>query len=146
MNRVIEDALSLLSEGFSITLPVDGNSMLPFIIGGRESVILATARPSELHRGMVVLAWVEQRRYVLHRIEKIKGNKVTLMGDGNLSGREHCTLDDVKAIATHVVDASKKKHDLYTPWRCRASELWCLLLPVRRYLLAIMKMFGVKRK
>lgn len=136
--RIIDDALKLMNEGYSVTLPVAGRSMLPFIIGGRESVILA--KPENLKRGVVALAWIEQRRYVLHRIEKIEQDKVTLMGDGNILGREYCTLADVRAIATHVVDASHRNHDLYTPWRCFASKLWWTLLPVRRYLLAIYRL------
>ena len=134
-DRVIDEAVALVRDGYSVTLPVTGRSMLPFIIGGRESVILAP--PADLRRGLVALAWVENRRYVLHRIERIEGDKVTLMGDGNVAGREYCTLADVRAIATHVVDASHRSHDLYAPWRKVASSLWWWLLPVRRYILAI---------
>ena len=39
-HQIIEEAIKLASEGVCVTLPVDGRSMLPFIIGGRESVIL----------------------------------------------------------------------------------------------------------
>ena len=122
-----------LANGGSVTL----FSMLPFIIGDRESVILT--KPENLRRGIIALAWVEQRRYVLHRIERIEGDKVTLMGDGNLVGREYCHITDVKAIATHSVDALQKRHYLYTKWRCAASEAWWLLRPIRRYILAIYK-------
>ena len=37
---IIEEAIRLTEEGICVTLPVNGNSMLPFIIGGHESVIL----------------------------------------------------------------------------------------------------------
>ena len=39
-NEIINEAIRLVEEGVSVTLPVNGRSMLPFIIGGRESVIL----------------------------------------------------------------------------------------------------------
>ena len=39
-DEIIEEAIRLVEDGVSVTLPVDGRSMLPFIIGGRESVIL----------------------------------------------------------------------------------------------------------
>ena len=35
---IIQEAIRLVEEGVSVTLPVKGNSMLPFIIGGKESV------------------------------------------------------------------------------------------------------------
>lgn len=135
--KIIDEAVALVNDGYSVTLPVSGRSMLPFIIGGRESVILAP--PSGLKRGIVALAWVEGRRYVLHRIERIEGERVTLMGDGNLAGREHCRLSDIKAMATYVVDGKRKRHYLYTRWRKVASEIWWMLLPIRRYLLVLMR-------
>lgn len=134
-NKIIDEAVALMNDGYSVTLPVSGRSMLPFIIGGKESVILAP--PAGLKRGIVALAWVENRRYVLHRIERIEGERVTLMGDGNLVGREHCYIGDIKAIATHVVDSNQKRHYLYTRWRKTASEIWWALLPLRRYILKL---------
>lgn len=88
-NDIIEEAIRLTREGVDVTLPVNGNSMLPFIIGGMESVILH-AGPIDV--GDVVLAWVDGCRYVVHRIVRIDGNQVTLMGGGNVAGTEHCLL------------------------------------------------------
>ncbi len=62
-NKIIEEAVRLVKEGVSLTLPVNGNSMLPFIIGGKESVILH--RPGLTEIGDVVLAWVDGCRYVV---------------------------------------------------------------------------------
>ena len=132
---VIAEAIRLVDKGVTVTLPVNGQSMLPFIIGGKESVILR--RPGVIDVGDVVLAWVDGNRYVVHRIINIDGDRVTLMGDGNVRGTEHCLLKDVKARVTHVVSADNKKRDLYSRWRVLAAKLWYWLLPVRRYLLAI---------
>ena len=132
---IIHEAIRLVDEGVSVTFPVKGYSMLPFIIGGRESVILQ--KPLTVRLGDVVLAWVDNCRYVVHRVMSIEGERVILMGDGNIVGVEHCLLSDVKALATHVVDAKGRKHDLYAPWRQRASRLWWQMRPVRRYILAI---------
>ena len=132
---IIEEAIRLADEGISVTLPVNGCSMLPFIIGGRESVILQ--KPAKPKVGDVVLAWVDDNRYVMHRIIAIEDDKVTLMGDGNLKATEHCVIDDIKAKATHVVSANEKSHDLYTPRRQWAAKVWYSLRPLRRYLLAI---------
>ena len=136
-NEIIEEACRLVREGVNVTLPVTGQSMLPFIIGGKESVILHA--PGLTAVGDVVLAWVDGNRYVVHRIINIDGDRVTLMGDGNVKGTEHCLLKDVKARVTHVVSADNKKRDLYSRWRVRAAKLWYWLRPIRRYLLAIYK-------
>ena len=132
---IIEEVIRLVDDGISVTLPVNGHSMLPFIVGGKESVILQ--KPEQPKTGDVVLAWVEEGRYVVHRIIGINGEDVMLMGDGNLTGTEHCTVGDIKAVATHVVSADEKRHYLYSRWRMSAVRLWLRLRPVRRYLLAI---------
>ena len=134
-NDIILEAIRLVKEGVSVTLPVNGNSMLPYIIGGKESVILQESTYPKV--GDVVLAWVEDRRYVVHRIIGIEGDCVTLMGDGNIAGTEHCTLGDIKARVTHVVDAKDKTHYLYNRWRMIGAKVWYWLRPIRRYLLAI---------
>lgn len=132
---IIGEAVRLVNEGVSVTLPVKGFSMLPFIIGSRESVILA--RPSALRVGDVVLAWADGSHYVVHRIISLSGDRVVLMGDGNIAGTEQCLLTDVKALATHVVDRRGRRRDLYTPWRRRAARLWYWMRPVRRYVLGV---------
>jgi len=134
-NVIIEEASRLVSEGVCVTLPVNGQSMLPFIIGGKESVILQ--KPVDLQVGHVVLAWADGNHFVVHRITQIDGSAITLMGDGNLVGKEHCRLSDVRALATHVVDSKGRKHDLYSKWRMRGVSLWNFLHPLRRYILGI---------
>ena len=134
-NDIIEEAIRLVREGVNVTLPVKGLSMLPFIIGGKDSVILH--RPGLIDVGDVVLAWVDGCRYVVHRIIRIDGDRITLMGDGNVKGTEHCLLKDVKARVTHVVDAKDKTHYLYNRWRMLGAKVWYWLRPIRRYLLAI---------
>ncbi len=133
--EVMSEVVRLVAEGVSVTLPVNGMSMLPFIIGGRESVVLQ--KPAALREGQVVLAWVDGTRYVVHRIIGIDGEHITLMGDGNLVGTEHCTAADVKGVVTHVMDAQERMRDLYSWHRRWAARLWRWLRPVRRYLLVI---------
>lgn len=135
---ILQEAIRLVEEGASVTLPVNGRSMLPFIIGGKESVILG--RPDGAKTGDVVLAWADGCRYVVHRIIRIDGNHVTLMGDGNVGGTESCTIDDIKARATHVVSADGRTHYLYNSGRRLAAQIWYRLRPVRRYLLAIYRL------
>ena len=134
-NEIIEEAVRLVREGVNVTLPVKGRSMLPFIIGGKEGVILR--RPGVIDVGDVVLAWVDGNRYVIHRIIRIDGDRITLMGDGNVGVTEHCLLGDIKARVTLVVSADNKERDLHNRWRMLAARLWYWLRPVRRVLLAI---------
>ncbi len=141
-NEIIQNAIALVNEGMRVTFPVKGYSMLPFIIGSRESVDLV--KPEKIQKGDVVLAWVENCRYVIHRIIRIDGEQVTLMGDGNIAGVEHCLLKNVAAKAINVVTPKGKHHPLYNPWRVKASRIWWRLLPVRRWILAIYRRTWLK--
>jgi hypothetical protein len=131
---IIEEAIRLVNDGVSVTLPVNGYSMLPFIIGDVESVELV--RPGLVKEGDVVLAWINGNRYVVHRVIRIDGARLQLMGDGNLTANEYCTVNDIKARADYVINKHGKKRYLYTKWRVRASHLWWVLRPLRRLILA----------
>ena len=141
-DEIIKSAIKLVHEGLRVTFPVKGYSMLPFIIGGKESVDLV--KPIDIQVGHVVLAWVEGCRYVVHRIIHIDGDKVVLMGDGNIAGVEHCLLSDVAALAVNVVTPKGKHNNLYSPWRIKASRLWWKLLPIRRWILAVYRRTWLK--
>ena len=134
-NDILGDVIKLVNEGQRVTLPVNGYSMLPFIIGGKESVELV--KPEKAAVGDVVLAWINGCRFVVHRIIRIEGDKVQLMGDGNLTDDEYCLMTDVKARAEYVITPKGKRRYLYTDTRLRLARLWRRLLPVRRWILAV---------
>lgn len=126
----------LLEEGESVTLKVKGKSMLPFIVGERDSVVLQAATVSELMIGDIVLAKLNDSRYVLHRIIGLDRGYISLMGDGNRHGRETCRGE---AIVGQVIRIIKKERviDCTTFVHRRKVAIWKALLPIRGYLLAI---------
>ena len=133
--EIMDEAIRLVESGVSVTFPVNGRSMLPFVVGGRDSLVLE--KPQKIKMGDAVLAFVDGCRYVIHRVVRMDGEKLTLMGDGNLVGTEHCEIGDVKAIATYVVKPNKKRVSLGDSCHRRAAKLWMKALPVRRYLLKV---------
>lgn len=143
-NEILRDVIALVNEGQRVTLPVKGYSMLPFIIGWLESVELV--KPQQIAKGDVVLAWINGNRYVIHRIIKIDGDRVQLMGDGNLSGDEFCNKADVKAKAEYVIGSDGSRHYLYTRWRTIGSQIWWALKPLRRIILGVYRRTWLKSK
>ena len=132
---ILAEAIRLVGEGVEVTFPVNGRSMRPFIEGGRDSVVLV--RPTNVKPMDVVLAKTEDNRYVIHRVLEMAGERVTLMGDGNLQGREHAECKQIYAKVTHVVHPNGYKRSLYTPFIQFVQKLWVSLLPLRRYLLKL---------
>ena len=135
--QIIQEAVRLVADGVSVTFPVKGRSMIPFIIGGRESVVLQ--KPGNLQRGQVALAQVGPDRYVVHRIIKAEPDRITLMGDGNIRGTESCLPSNVLAIATHVVDEKGQRRTLESKGQMFKARVWYAIRPLRRIILAVLR-------
>lgn len=105
-----------------------GRSMLPFIRGGVDSVRLR--KPEGLKVGDIALASIGTS-YVVHRVIAIEGEKVTLMGDGNLQNTEHCDRTNVLGVVDEIITPEGSHRKPGKAW------LWRHLLPIREYLLKI---------
>ena len=133
---LLPEVVRLLEEGHTVTLPLRGYSMRPFLENGRDKALLR--KPESINVGDAVLAEIAPKHFVLHRIVSIKGDHVTLRGDGNL-GVEHCRLGDVKATAVGFYRKGREQLDSTDDRKWRIySWVWTRLLPLRRYLLFAM--------
>ena len=127
-NKVLlEEAAALMEEGREVCFTPLGNSMLPFIRGGRDSVLLKKLPDVEV--GDIVLARLPGR-YVMHRVFSREGDNLVLMGDGNVAGTESCTTTDILGTVTAIFKGKRT----IQPGKGR---IWRALLPIRRYILAI---------
>ena len=127
----MEEVGRMLEEGKEVVILTKGNSMLPFIHGGKDSVRLK--KMPAFAKGDIVLAETEDGRYVVHRIIDIGDGRVTLMGDGNLKGTESCSPDGILGTVTGIISPDEK---VRIPGKGR---LWASLKPFRRYILGIYK-------
>lgn len=125
----IPEIARLVDEGKQVVFTPTGVSMRPYIEGGADNVTLV--RPDTLQVGDIVLAEIAPQHYVLHRIYALQGETVTLMGDGNLQGEEHCSRSNVLATVTAIHSPKGKSKPVTKAW------LWRHMLPLRRILLKI---------
>ena len=133
------DVLRVLEEGKQVTIPVKGFSMLPFIRGGKDLVVLEKAGP-DLKADDIVLFHLgpqEGGRYVMHRILSIDGDAVDIMGDGVPTTHEHVRRSQILAKAVEILRGGKRSVDPYTPGQLRLVHFWQWLRPVRRYILFV---------
>lgn len=139
-NRVFfSEVNSLLEQGNSVTLTAKGDSMIPFIQGGRDMVVLR--KPEMLSVGDIVLASVDDGGYVLHRIMRIEGERVLLMGDGNIRQTEQCTLGDITGKVTHIIRKGRRT-ECDVPAERMKAMIWRRLLPVRHALLFLFRLWN----
>lgn len=131
---LLPQVVQMLAEGHTVTLPLRGRSMRPFLEDGRDKALLvAVKEPPRV--GDAVLAEISKGHYVLHRIVKIDGEDVTLRGDGNLN-TESCRIEDIRALATAFYRKGRNEPDSINGWKWRIYSWWWMrLLPIRRYLL-----------
>jgi len=131
---LIPELARLLSEGKEVRFTPAGVSMRPFIEGDKDSVILASLNRAP-RRGDILLAQVQtfcgRTTYVLHRLIRIEGEQLILMGDGNLAGTEVCSRGDVIGVVTRI-ESPKGRCKMLT-----RGYLWYILRPVRKWLLKI---------
>lgn len=140
---LLAEVTEILQEGKDVILMTKGNSMLPFIRGEKDSVNLR--KMDGVKVGDIVLAQVRKDVYVLHRVFAVDGQDVTLMGDGNIRGTEHCTLSDISGTAFEILKANGKTVDCRSERALRQARLWRGLLPFRRYILAIYRRIFLRR-
>ncbi len=130
---LIPQIITLLDSGHTVTLMLRGISMRPFLEDNRDKALLKKAE--KLKVGDVVLAEISAKRYVLHRITEIEGERVVLMGDGNL-GTEQCQISDIHGYAVGFYRKGRNKMERTDSVKWKTySFLWMHLRPIRRYLL-----------
>ena len=118
----------------TLTINLKGRSMRPFLESDRDKALLAPI--GEVKVGDPVLAENFPGHFVLHRIVKLEGDDVTLMGDGNLT-YEYCKLKDLRASVIGFYRKGNKKLDRTDGMKWKTySWIWMHLRPIRRYLLA----------
>ena len=131
--QLLPEVVKLLDEGHTVTLPLRGYSMRPFLENGRDKALLA--KPDGVKLYDPVLAEIQPGHFVLHRVVGIDGDHVTLLGDGNLAP-EHCRLCDIKGTAIGFYRKNNDTLDSINDRKWRIySWWWTRLLPLRRYLL-----------
>lgn len=99
---VFQEVVAQLAAEGRATLPIEGRSMEPLLMGGRDKIVLAPVRPP-LRCGDVVL-YCHEAQWVLHRIVRVKGDRVVLRGDA-CADKEEVDAAEVRAVLRQIIHA-----------------------------------------
>lgn len=138
-HRLLNDILPLLRDEKEVKIRAKGSSMMPLIRDGIDSFILRQLKEDSLRVGNIVLALLEDGRYVLHRIASINGQDITLRGDGNPYQKEHCHKINILAEAFCVERNGQKRITKESLVWWFAQHLWPKNGFLRRLLLFILR-------
>lgn len=134
---LLEEYRRLLQEEDGVELPllVTGNSMSPFLIGGRDAVYLTRLeRPAR--RGDILLYRRTGGGYVLHRVYRAGPEGLTMVGDAQQVLEPGIRQEQVLA----VVHRAERKGKLLVPgsfWWDFFEKVWIRIIPARRILQGI---------
>ncbi len=119
----------LLLSGAEIPLQVTGSSMVPFLASDRDSVLLGPIdRP--LRRGDIILYRRTGGDWVLHRIVRIDGCKLHLLGDAQTELEKNIDPQQAAALVRSVRRKGKTLRPGNPVWLFYQT-LWLWLRPLR---------------
>lgn len=127
----------LIEQGYEVSVPVAGGSMVPFLGDGRDRVFVRSPK-APIQKGDIVLFRRLDGSYVLHRVYRIHGNKdaVTydIIGDAQDRLERGIQRKQILAVATRA----RRKGKIIDPntfcWWFFQS-IWISMIPFRRFLI-----------
>lgn len=139
-NNYFAHAAERLASGTAVRLSVMGNSMLPFILGGKDQITLVPYSGQDLPLGIAALYRWEDK-YMIHRLVKKDASHYLFLGDGNICRLEIIKRDQVLGILQTIHHANGKDTDATSAHWLRMGMVWYHIRPIRRYLLFIFRKF-----
>jgi hypothetical protein len=140
-NDLIGIAKEIFEQGGCTWITVTGNSMYPFLRGGRDSVELSKTDFASIKKGDIVLIRRVTGEYVLHRVLKKEPDCFYMIGDAQQWIEGPLTPAQLQAV---VIQIKRKGHII----RCDNLLLrffvflWRLLIPVRTRIFKIKSRIG----
>ena len=135
-NLFFAEVKKLLQDQKSVRIRVRGSSMLPFI-RHNDAALLVPPTSRKIRKGSVVIALTDELGYVMHRICKIEGEHITLLGDGNTNQYEHSDLDRIIAVAVRY-DRGRFSYSTESWFMRIVGLLWMKMHPWRKNLVSVL--------
>lgn len=134
-DELIGHILELLQQTEPVPLVITGNSMSPFLVHGRDTVYLSNVK-RPFKRGDIVLYRRINGQYVLHRIYKIEGDNLCMVGDAQTQLEHDIMPQQVLAIVT-AVRRKDKINKSGSFWWEFFEKIWIRMIKLRPYIVKI---------
>ena len=121
-----------------------GSSMCPFIVGGRDEVVLSSP-PPRFKKGDVVWYRRENGIHVLHRIYRIQKQQYYMVGDNQTEIEGPLKQNQILGIVTQIY-RKNKAIDCNSHWYRWVSLLWLWIRPFRPICLYVIKIIVKGKK
>ena len=132
----------MMREGYQLKICPQGDSMIPFLRGGRdEAVLVVLDEDDKLLKNDIVLYPIENGVHVLHRIYKINKHGIYTLGDSQIHIEGPMQRKDIIAVAAYIIRKGRKIERSDRVYNILVS-VWRWLRPYRRTI--IVRYFQLK--
>ena len=140
-NHFFEEIAQLLQEGNPVRVRIDGESMHPFIVGGKDEVLLIPYDKKTSIELWSCIFYKWKGHYMIHRFVGLQDGQYCMMGDGNLVQIERIEESDILGILQTIYHADgSTQYCLGKKWLCQ-GRYWFKFRKLRRFLLPIYRKF-----
>lgn len=124
----------MLAEGRKASFVVVGYSMYPFLVSGRDSVIIECPGNKGYRKGDILLFQPVPGKYILHRATKLTKEGFEATGDGNFFRDGFFPYDCIVGRAVAIVRKGKTI-SCSALWYQLLYRIWGWLFPFRKHLI-----------
>ncbi len=143
-NDFMAEAARLLREGKSVKIHITGESMLPFIHGGRDVVEIEPCPSAGDLPAWCCPFYCWEGKYMIHRYIGHDGEFCLMLGDGNIARIEKVKREEIIGLLRRIYRPDGSVQDCTSPRWLKRGGWWYRLKPLRRWLLPAMRMFNVR--
>ena len=142
IDDLISFALSRIDRGQSVEISPRGHSMRPFIVEGRDSVVLS--KIETIKKYDILLYRRENGEYVLHRVIKCK-DTFTFIGDNQLVCEKGIPRESILAVVSGVrrrdnlIARGSLKYRIYAIYYHRFRHLRAICVRIKQ---AVARLIG----
>jgi hypothetical protein len=142
-NDFFAEAAKELSKGKSVRMLVGGQSMYPFIHGGKDEIEIEPYDGTTPPKPWCCPFYKWEGSYMIHRFIGMNGNKWQMLGDGNICRIEEVPQEDIIGILRTIYHPDGTIQDCSDKAWLRRACWWYRLRKVRRYLIPLLRRLGI---
>ena len=142
-NSFFEEAAEALRNGQTVRLHVDGQSMYPFIHGGKDEIEVVPYDGVSPLEPWCCPFYRWRGNYMIHRFIGMNGDMCQMLGDGNVYRIEEVSSKEIIGILRTIYHPDGTEQDCRDSQWLKKAALWYRLRKIRRFLLPLFRMCRV---
>lgn len=142
-NSFFAEAAEVLRSGQSVRLHVDGQSMYPFIHGGKDEILVEPYDGKSSLEPWCCPFYQWEGNYMIHRYIGMRDGLCEMLGDGNIYRIEKVPKSEIIGILRIIYHPDGSEQDCRDSRWIQKAVWWYRLRKIRRFLIPLFRMFRV---